>query len=67
MVIENRSNTKVQFSSLSNGDVFIYDDIIYIKVQEDEDLNAVSLENGALNCFFQTSFVQRVNAKLVIE
>ncbi len=68
MVIENQR--KIKFSSLRGGDVFIYDDTIYIKVKisyEDEDINAVSVENGEPNSFFESTLVQRVNAKLVIE
>lgn len=67
MVIENQR--KIQFSSLRGGDVFIYDDTIYIKVRvmDDEDINAVSVENGEPNSFFESTLVQRVSAKLVIE
>ena len=69
MVIENQR--KIKFSSLRGGDVFIYDDTIYIKVNisyvKDEDINAVSVENGEPNSFFESTLVERVSAKLVIE
>lgn len=66
-IVDNRQKTP--FSSLRAGDVFIYDETIYIKVRvfDSENINAVSVENGEPNCFFESTLVQRVDAKLVIE
>lgn len=66
MKIENKVDGCVRFDELMNGEVFMYEKNICIKV-DDTNPNAVDLEDGTSMRFFSDDLVRRVKATLTIE
>lgn len=66
MKIENKVSLFVKFSELDQGDVFLYEDEVCIKT-DDDDVNAVSLSDGRSMQFFGGDTVYKVNAILTVE
>lgn len=75
---DNRSNDKVFFKDLSKGELFYWDDKIFLKIEENEIktknpaiisrlINAVRLLDGTCRFFNFDEIVYHINAKLVIE
>lgn len=73
MKINRQDNNRVEFGYLGNGDVFIdTDNTVFMKIDQirDEDennLNAVSLEGGVLGFFYPDEMVKKVHAELIVE
>lgn len=62
-----------EFGNIAYGTVFEYDDYFYIKmdyeakIEEDEKINAVCLNDGETAYFGPTEIVKIVNASLVVK
>lgn len=68
MVIDHKKKDFTAFSELVGGDVFEYDDCVYMKLEyEIGGDNAVRLGNGTTDSFFGAANVIRLNARLVID
>lgn len=66
MKIENKVSQFVKFSELDSGDVFLYEDVVCIKT-DDDDVNAVGLSDGHSMQFFGEDTVYKMNATLTVE
>lgn len=72
MIITNNTSTAlVPFGTLCNGDVFIYDEAVYMATETVEDCfgdscNALRMEWGELYRIELDELVQPVNAELVL-
>lgn len=57
MTITRKDQKKIQFSLITTGDCFMYDDLIFMRTSSVEEryteynYNAVCLSTGELNCF----------------
>ena len=69
MIVEDkRHEIEVKFETLREGDVFSYNDLYYMKVEDCREYgNAICLQDGQFDEFYPNHEVVRVNAKLVIE
>ena len=72
MKIKVNSVNRKNFSQLCNGEVFMFDETIYMKIEKifaenDVELNAVDLEDGATYYFGTESVVPLKNAFLTTE
>lgn len=72
MKITNKHYHSTSFECLNEGDVFIHNDIIYIKTELVETnysdmFNAVILKSGTLSYFLAAEMVCMVNCELIIE
>lgn len=69
MIIEDkRYEAEVNFEILKEGEVFSYNDLYYMKVENCHEYgNAVCLQDGELTEFYPDHEVTKLNAKLVIE
>lgn len=74
MDIEKKLSKGISFADLSNGDVFIYEDDVYMVVDKDYGLGdgrsydgyAVLLETGDIYSFGYNDICIKVSAKLTI-
>ena len=73
MKIIDKNRIVCYFADLKNGDVFVFDKEVYIKVIDKNQtptpplVDVVNLSNGEGRCFNNGVVVEKVNAKLVIE
>lgn len=67
MKIERKDDNFCSFWEIVNGDVFIYQDDVYIKFDDTNDLNAVNLRMGSGDWFEPDYKVKKINATLIIE
>lgn len=67
MKVERHSSTKVPFNTLKLGEVFSFEDCIYMKMGDVCGYNAVDLENGAVAIVGSFAIVRVVEAKVVCE
>ena len=61
---------EVDFSSLNDGDTFIYKDELYMKMycgRYSDNYNAVSIANGKHDKFLEINLVIKVNGSFVIQ
>ena len=65
MKIDVKNLRGVSFETLDNGDVFDYGDILWMKMEELDDYNAVALDDGSISHFGDGDEVYVVNVKLV--
>lgn len=66
MIITDKRNESCSFEMLKYGDVFILDGSLYMKVEEESDINAVELVNGELLYFEEGDVVVPIKAELII-
>lgn len=76
MVVEIKHNTLVKLKELSAGDCFIYENIVYMFLEHNDDYikqpypsfpTAVILETGKLDQISEWAEVVKANAKVIIE
>ena len=73
MIVQDKTEPKkVEFWTIPNGDVFMYNDVYYLAIDELEDSrrsekNAVDLKDGEATHFGSNDMVVWVKATLVIE
>jgi len=67
MKVEYHSSAKVCFSALTRGDVFAFEDCIYMKMGDVCGYNAVDLDNGSVDAIDNDELVRVVEAKVVCE
>ena len=67
MKVECHSSTMVRFNTLRQGEVFTFDDCIYMKMGDICGYNAVDLEDGAVAVMEDGELVRAVEAKVVYE
>ena len=65
MKVEYRSSAKVRFNTLAQGEVFAFEDCIYMKMGDVCGYNAVDLEDGAVGVFDDGELVRAVEATVV--
>ena len=65
-ITDERKTRTVQFADLLCGDVFEYDLIKYMKTHEKNEINAVSVYQGIFEYFDCDTFVQALDAELII-
>lgn len=67
MWIDNRKNKMTTFENIKEGEVFMYDDTLYMKTAEIcGDYNAVTLENGEPDYFGDNDTLEKVEVRLEI-
>lgn len=68
MKIINRidNDNKIPFSSSDEGDVFLYESKLYLKLRNTGSVNACSLTENVVSYFLDSFLVERVNAELTI-
>ena len=64
--IDNRQKNKIEFQDVSNGDVFLYDGILYMETKDLENYNVISLNCGEYDYFPPECEVELVKVKLEI-
>lgn len=69
MRIENAYYQLSSITKLAEGDVFEFDDILYLKTNDitDNKITCVALEGGQINLFKENTLVFKRQAKVVIE
>lgn len=68
MKIERKDNNNIyDFWQISIGDVFVFEEDVYIKIDDTNDLNAINLILGCGDWFEPCTKVREVDATLVIE
>lgn len=67
MKIERTDINNCNFSDVCCGEAFIYQDMVYIKFDECNDLNCINMVTGYAEWLDIFDKVKVVNAKLVIE
>ena len=55
------------FETLHMGDTFCWGGALYMKIESDERRNAVNLETGSTDKFFEDSIVEKVECSAQIE
>lgn len=61
------------FRELAQGDIFFYQNHAYMKIPaietmgDGDDINAISLEDGDIEAFYEDERVKKVEAELVVE
>ena len=63
---DKRGNEKIEFQDVTTGDVFLYDDILYMRTENSGNYNVVSLDCGEFDYFYDESKVELVKVKLEI-
>lgn len=67
MRINDKTKQYVEFEKLSNGDVFLMDESLYMRIADaDSDcltFNAVRLSNGAICSFSDNSYVEKLDVE----
>ena len=63
---DNRKNKEIEFQDITVGDVFLYDDILYMRTEHLMGKNVVSLDNGEYDYFPLECEVELVKVKLEI-
>lgn len=71
-VDDKRKSIHEAFSKIETGDVFLFAGDVYMKMEllVDADvkaLNSVNLSDGTIECINDNTFVELVNAKVVLE
>ena len=67
MKVERHSSTMVRFNTLRQGEVFTFEDCIYMKMGDIFGYNAVDLKYGAVAIIENDEIVHAVEAKVVYE
>ena len=69
MKITRQNDKNLQFEDIKAGEVFEYDNVIYLKTDKksSDDANAVNLETGIWAIFFLDDEVKRLDAELIIK
>lgn len=65
MKVEYHSSAQVRFKTLAQGDVFAFEDCIYMKMGDICSYNAVDLEDGAVDAIDDDELVRVVEATVV--
>lgn len=63
---DKRKKEKIDFQDVTIGDVFLYNDILYMRTENIGDNNVVSLDCGEHDYFYDESKVELVKVKLEI-
>ena len=63
---DNRKNKEIEFQDITVGDVFLYDDILYMRTEHLMGKNVVSLDNGEYDFFDGEIIVESVIIRLEI-
>ena len=66
-ITDERKTKTVPFGALSSGDVFEYKSVKYMKTQETDKINAVSVYQGIFEYFDCNTYVQSFDAELIIK
>lgn len=66
-IVDNRESKEWMFASLKCGDVFEYENKMWMKTHEENGYNVVTLESGFLGKFRSDTKVNAVNAWLTVE
>ena len=71
IIVRNDKKNIVEFSFLENGDVFRYEEGIFMVIKKVENknggvYNAIDLENGELTLFYADEEVTALKAELVV-
>ena len=64
--IDNRKKEKLEFQDVAMGDVFLYDNILYLKTERIGANNVVSLDSGEYDYFYDECEVELVKVRLEI-
>ena len=67
---DNRTDRIITFDDIPQGELFMYDDILYMRTsiveEDDNDFNAVDVSSGNLHWIDYDEEVERVRASLTI-
>ena len=63
---DNRKKEKIEFQDVTMGDVFLYDNILYMRTEKLGTNNVVSLDSGEYDYFYDECEVELVKVRLEI-